>query len=162
MSDNQKPDTYILFELAETNYAVNSQDVQQLEMVDEFTPVPNAPDFVEGVVFLRGQVIPVINLRARFRFEKRPFDQRTRLVVIRDTERVVGFIVDTAREFVTIPAEAIQLPPESVAGMSGRYLDGIATLGNRMILLLNVAEVLKAAEEIELEEIEIEKEGVVS
>jgi len=139
---NTQADSFILFELAGTNYGVRSQTVQQMEMVEEITPVPNAPPFVEGVIFSRGQVIPAINLRARFGFEKIPYNLHTRLVVINSGDRTVGLIVDTAREFVRIPDTAIQPPPEAVSGLSGDYLAGIATLDDRVVLILNIDEVL--------------------
>jgi len=144
-------DQFILFELAGTTYGVPSRAVQQMEMVEHITPVPNAPPFVEGVVFTRGQVVPAVNLRARFGFQKKPYDLKTRLIVVTDGARVVGLIVDTAREFVTIPSEAIQPPPEAIAGLSGKYLDGIATLGERLVLILNVAEVLKLEQAVNTE-----------
>ncbi|MDH7571337.1 MAG: chemotaxis protein CheW, partial [Armatimonadota bacterium] len=111
-------EAYILFDLAGATYAVPSRCVQQLEMVEQITPVPNAPDFVEGVVFSRGQVIPAVNLRRRFGFERIPFDLRTRMVVVRSQERVVGLIVDSAREFVRIPANALSPAPDTIAGLS--------------------------------------------
>src|SRR6476619_6186037 len=101
---------FILFELAGTTYGVRSQSVQQVELVEQITPVPNAPSAVEGVVFSRGQVIPVINLRARFGFELIPHDLRTRLIVIHTNNRVVGLIVDSAREFISIDSSIIQPP----------------------------------------------------
>lgn len=133
---------YILFELAGTTYGVRSQLVQQMEMVEHITPVPNAPDFVEGVVFLRGQVIPAINLRRRFGFPKIPYDLRTRLIVVRVGGRTVGLIADSAREFVPLDPATIQPPPEGIAGLSGHYLTGIATLGERLVLILDLDAVI--------------------
>jgi purine-binding chemotaxis protein CheW len=133
---------YILFELAETLYGIRSQLVQQMEMIEQITPVPNAPSFVEGVVFSRGQVIPAINLRVRFGFEKVPYDLRTRLIVIQSDNRTLGLIVDTAREFLLIPEASIQPPPEEISGLSGKYLAGIATLDKRIVLILDVHELL--------------------
>src|SRR6202051_2943782 len=104
-----------------------------MEMVKNVTPVPNAPPFVEGVVFSRGQVVPVVNLRRRFGFEKVPNDLRTRLVVVANGGRSVGLLVDTAREFVAIAAESIQPPPEALSGLSGKYLQSIARLGERLV-----------------------------
>jgi purine-binding chemotaxis protein CheW len=147
VADHASPsESFILFELAGTTYAVPSRVVQQMEMVEHITPVPNAPSFVEGVVFSRGQVVPAVNLRRRFGFDKAPHDLRTRLVVVHDAGRTVGLLVDAAREFVTIPAEAIQPPPEALAGMSGTYLKSIAKLGERLVLILNVDEVLRTTE----------------
>jgi purine-binding chemotaxis protein CheW len=143
-ADSTEP--FILFELAGTTYGIRSQSVQQVELVEHITPVPNAPLAVEGVIFSRGQVVPAINLRARFGFEKRAHDLRTRLIVINTQQRVIGLIVDSAREFISIPAEAIQPPNDAISGMKGKYLEGIAMLGERLILILSVAEVIDLAE----------------
>lgn len=146
MTATPTSEPYILFGLAGMTCGVPSRLVQQLEMIDQITPVPNAPPFVEGVVFSRGQVIPAINLRVRFGLDKIPHDVRTRLVVVQAEGRTVGLIVDTAREFIAIPAEAIQPPPEAIAGLSRKYLHGIATLNGRLVLILNLEEVLRLTE----------------
>jgi purine-binding chemotaxis protein CheW len=136
---------YVLFTLAGTAYAVSSHDVQRMEMVEHVTPVPNAPPFVDGVVFSRGKVVPAVNLRRRFGFDRVDYDVKTRLIVVAHADRLVGLVVDSAREFVTIPAEAIQPPPEAMAGTSGRYLRGVANVGDRVILILDVAGVLNSS-----------------
>lgn len=137
---------FILFELAGTTYGVPSRAVQQVELIEHITPVPNAPPAVEGVIFSRGQVIPAVNLRARFGFEKTAHDLRTRLIVVNAKGRVIGLIVDSAREFISIPADAIQPPNEAISGLNGKYLEGIATLGERIILILGLDEVIEQAE----------------
>src|SRR4051794_14135950 len=114
-------------------------------MVEHVTPVPNAPPFVDGVVFSRGKVVPAVNLRRRFGFERAEFDVKTRLIVVTVGERSVGLIVDAAREFVTISADAIQPPPDAMGGTSGRYLRGVATVADRVILVLDVAGVLDSS-----------------
>lgn len=147
MPDEQNgSETFVVFELAGTTYAVRSGLVRQMEMIEHITPVPNAPPAVEGVVFSRGRVIPAMNLRLRFGFERIPLEVRTRLIVIDIGERTVGLIVDSAREFISIPTAAIQPPNEAISGLSGKYLDGIATLAGRMILILNLNEVINVAE----------------
>jgi len=138
-------ESYILFEIAGTTYAVPSRSVQQIEMIEHVTPLPNAPSFVDGVVFTRGQVIPAINVRTRFGFEKVPLTTRTRLIVTNFGGRVVGLIVDSAREFISIAAEAIQPPPATMAGLSGRYLRGITTLGERIVLLVSIEQIIDVA-----------------
>ena len=134
--------SYILFTVAATTYALPSAEVRHIEMLEEITRVPNAPSFVDGVVFSRGQVVPVVNLRARFGFERMPFDLKTRLVVVQAGTRLIGLVADSAREFVSIPPEAIQPPNDALAGMSGRYVDGIATVRDRLILVLNLDRIL--------------------
>ena len=146
MSSQQRTEHFILFGLAGTSYAVRSSDVRQMDMIGQITPVPNAPVCVDGVVFLRGQVLPAMNLRARFGFPRIDYDIKTRLIVVQSGDRSVGLIVDSAREFVAIPTDAIQPPPEGIANLSGKYLDGIVKIGERVILLLNVEEVINPLE----------------
>ena len=140
---------FILFELAGTTYGVRSRFVQQIEMIEDAASVPNAHAAVEGVVLVRGQVIPALNLRTRFGFERIERDLRSRLVVINNGNRVIGLVVDTAREFLKISTESIEPPPEALTGLSGQYLEGIATIGERMILILNLDAVLDLEYEIE-------------
>jgi purine-binding chemotaxis protein CheW len=144
---------FILFELAGTTYGVRSRFVQQIEMIDHVASVPNAHPAVEGVVLVRGQVIPALNLRTRFGFERIERDLRARLMVINTGTRVVGLVVDTAREFLKIATEAIEPPPEALTGLSGHYLEGIATINERMILILNLDAVLDLDYEIEVPEV---------
>lgn len=138
--------TYILCELAGATYGIPSALVRHVEMIERITPLPNAPAAVEGVVFSRGQVIPALNLRRRFGFDPIPHDLRTRLVVVHADDRTVGLLFDTAREFVAIPQAAIQPPPESINQLSGDYLAGIATIHDRLILILRVDELLIAVD----------------
>ena len=138
--------SYILFTVAGTTYALPSGEVRHMEMIEDVTRVPNAPAFVDGVVFSRGQVVPVVNLRVRFGFERAPFDLRTRLIVVQAGERLIGVVADSAREFVNIPPEAIQPPNEALTGMSGRYVEGIASMGDRLILVLSLDKILNFAE----------------
>ena len=133
---------FILFELAGTTYGVRSRFVQQIEMISDVAPVPNAHAAVEGVVLVRGQVIPALNLRTRFGFDRVERDLRSRLVVINNGARVVGLVVDTAREFLKISPGSIEPPPVALTGLSGHYLEGIATIAERMILILDLDAVL--------------------
>lgn len=139
-------ENYIVFSVAGTSYALPSQDVAHVELVESVTRVPNAPAYVDGVVFSRGAVVPAVNVRARFGFQPVPYDARTRLVVAQREGRSVGLIVDEAREFLAIPDAAVQPPAEGLSGTSGRYLRGVATLGDRMILVLDLSELLNVDE----------------
>jgi purine-binding chemotaxis protein CheW len=136
-------ETFILFAVAGTTYAVRSRDVAHIEMLEQVTGVPNAAAFVDGVVFSRGQVVPALNLRARFGFERAPYDVATRLLVVQSDGRSVGLVVDGAREFASFDPSLIQPPASALSGLSGRYLQGIANVGGRLILVLDLAEVLK-------------------
>jgi purine-binding chemotaxis protein CheW len=138
-------DTFILCSVAGTSYAVRTEDVRHMEMLEHVTPVPNARPWLEGVVFSRGEIVPVLNLRARFGFERATHDLRTRVVIVRSGDRSVGLLVDSAREFVRIPPEAIQPPSLAMAELSANYLDGVASIDDRLVLVLNVTSVLDLA-----------------
>ena len=135
-------ETFILFAVAGTTYAVRSRDVAHVEMVEHVTPVPNATAFLDGVVFSRGEVVPALNLRSRFGFDRAPYDLATRLLVVRSGARTVGLVVDAAREFASIDPSTIQPPATALTGLSGRYLEGVANIGDRLILVLNLEAVL--------------------
>lgn len=140
---------YIVFELAGAAYGVRTSEVQHVDVLEHVTPVPNTAPAVEGVVFSRGQVIPALNLRVRFGLPRAPHTSRTRLIFLRVRDRVVALMVDAAREFHRIPAEAIRPVQETLVGISGNYVEGVATIRNRTVLLLNVSAVL-TLEEISL------------
>ena len=139
-------DNYILFLVAGTSYALPSQDVAHVEMVDHVTRVPNAPAFVDGVVFSRGQVVPAINLRARFGFDRAPLDVSSRLLVVQNKGRSVGLLVDSCREFLTVPQSAIHPPGEALSGLSSQYVDGVASVGDRLIVVLGLDRLLGSTE----------------
>jgi purine-binding chemotaxis protein CheW len=149
MSSFNTTETLVLFELAGSTCGVRSQSVQSVEMVEHVTAVPNTEPFVEGITFTRGQVIPSINLRIRFGFPKIAADPRARMLVVRPKGRTAGLLVDSVREFVSIPANAIQ--PSSNAqheenrGLFDRFVEGTAVFGNRLILILNLDEILEGA-----------------
>ena len=135
-------ETFILFGVAGATYGVRSRDVAHVEMVEQVTAVPHAAPCVDGVVFSRGQVVPALNLRARFGFERAAFDVATRLVVVQNGGRTVGLVVDGAREFASFDPSLIQPPSAALTGLSGRYLEGIANVDGRLVLVLDLAAVL--------------------
>jgi purine-binding chemotaxis protein CheW len=139
-------ENYIVFSVAGTTYALRSADVQHVEMVEQVTRVPNAAPFVDGVVFSRGHVVPAVNLRSRFGFDRAPYDMRTRLIVVNAGGRQVGLVVDESREFLRLPAASIHPPQDSIAGLSSRYVQGIASVKDRLILVLQLDQLMNFAE----------------
>lgn len=142
MSNVSTSEPYVLAIIRNTAYAIPSRSVERMEMVEHVTPVPNAPVFVDGIIFSRGQVVPAVNMRRRFGFEAADYDLSTRILVISHEERLVGLIVDSAREFINISADVIQPAPDVVSGVNGQYIRGIATVNDRIILILDVAGLL--------------------
>jgi len=146
MSSSQS-DHYILFTVNGTTYALPSGDVAHVEMIEQVTTVPNAAAFVDGVVFSRGHVVPAVNLRARFGFERAAPDLRSRLLVVQVSGRSVGLLVDSCREFLTIPPSGIQPPGDALTStVNASYLAGIATIGDRVVVILNLEALLTSAE----------------
>lgn len=143
-------DSFVLCEVAGATYAISSDDIEQLEMVGTITPVPNVPAFVEGITSVRGRVIPVVSLRARFGFPRAVADVRTRIVIVRMEGRSVGLMVDSAREFARVPVETIEPPPEALVDDATRYFRGIAHLGDRLVLLLDAGALLSGGQTIAL------------
>jgi purine-binding chemotaxis protein CheW len=97
-------------------------------------------------VFSRGQVVPAVNLRARFGFERAPYDLRTRLIVVNADGRNVGLVADDGREFIRLPASAIHAPQDTLAGLSGKYVEGVASVNGRLILVLKLEHLLNFSE----------------
>jgi purine-binding chemotaxis protein CheW len=146
------PEPYILFEVAGATYAVHSEQVQQVEMLASITRVPNTPEFIEGVTAIRGQVVPVVQLRRRFHLDPVEPNLRSRLIVVRVDGRRVAMLADTAREFAQLAPEQIQPPPADLAGPGVEYLDGVATVNGRLILVVNLQKLLTASEKQALPE----------
>lgn len=139
-------ESYILFDLAGSLYGVRSADVQHIDMLEHLTPVPNTVATVDGVVFSRGKVAPVLNLRARFGLPRQAPTLRTRLIFLKVEQRIVALLVDAAREFRTIPHADIRPIESTLHGINGNYVRGVATVKDRLVLLLDVGAVLTVEE----------------
>jgi purine-binding chemotaxis protein CheW len=147
MSD-QRSEQYILFTVAGTTYALPSGHIAHVDLVEQITRVPNAAPFVDGVVFSRGQIVPAINMRARFGFERAPLDVRTRFLVVTVEGRTVGLLVDSCREFVRIDSASIHPPAETLSRGADTSIAGIATANERMIVILDLQQLLAAKDPI--------------
>jgi len=139
---SSQTESYVLFELAGGLYAIRSSSVQHIEMLEHVTMVPNAHRAIDGVVFSRGQVIPALNLRVRFGFPRQETTTRTRIIFAQLQQRTVGLIVDSAREFKTIPPSSIRPIEQALTGIAGNYLLGLTTINTRLVLLLDLEAVL--------------------
>lgn len=145
----------IVFKLGEEEYGIDVDKVETIERMLPITRVPKTYSFVKGVVNLRGVVIPVIDLRGRFGLaETEPTDQ-TRIVIVSVEEMQVGFVVDSANDVIDLDTDVIDTPPEVVGGVKAKYLHGVARISeSRLLIMLNLSEVLNKSEIIQLEGIE--------
>ena len=112
----------------------------------EVTRVPNAPEFVDGVINLRGKVIPIIDLRRRFGMERREHDKSTRVVVVELGGKIVGFVVDAVSEVLRIPSTVTEPPPPIVAGVDANYVTAVGKLADRLLILLDLEKVFSRDE----------------
>lgn len=134
----------VIFDLASETYGVDIGLVREIIRMLEITCMPQTPDFVEGVINLRGKVIPVIDLRKRFGLEQQEHTKDTRVVVVEIGGQDVGVVVDAVAEVLRIPADSINPPSNVISSADSEYLLGIANLGEQLIILLDLERSLSA------------------
>lgn len=129
----------VVFELGDERYGLDIATVYEIIRHQPVTAVPQAPAFVEGVINLRGRIIPVVDLRDRFGMAAGSITKASRIVVCEAAGTRVGLVVDGVSEVLMVPGDAIEATPEVAAGHDAAYLRGIAKLGDRLIILLDLA-----------------------
>ncbi|PWL56824.1 MAG: chemotaxis protein CheW [Desulfovibrionaceae bacterium] len=134
----------VTFSIDEEEFGVNILKVQEIIRIMEITRVPRSPEFVEGVINLRGRVIPIVDLRRRFGLAAIAHDKDTRIIVIELNSLVVGFIVDAVSEVLRIPADTVEPTPPVAAGMDSEYISGVGKLQDRLLILLDLDKLLTA------------------
>ncbi len=145
----------IVFTLGKEEYGVEVEKVRTIERMQPMTRVPKTPDFVKGVINLRGVVTPVIDLRGRFGFPETEYTDNSRIIIVAVGDIEVGLIVDSANDVIDVDSDHIDDPPEIVGGIKAKYLHGIAKVGeSRLLVLLNLKEVLSKSEIVQLENVE--------
>lgn len=132
----------VTFSVGGEEFGVNILQVQEIIRTMEITNVPRAPEFVEGVINLRGKVIPIVDIRRRFGLESKEYDKYTRIIVIEIDMIIVGFVVDSVSEVLRIPASSVQPPPPVVAGLDSDYIHGVGKLDDRLLILLDLDSLL--------------------
>lgn len=130
-------DQYLTFILDKDYYGIDISNVKEIIGMQKITQMPQQPDYVNGVINLRGRIIPTIDVRTRFRKEKIEYDERTCIIVVDVQETMIGFIVDRVDEVITISPESISDPPRFNQDFKGRYVKGIAKIEDRIIMLLD-------------------------
>ena len=139
---------FVTFTLNDEEYAVDILSVQEINRITEITKVPNSPDYVEGVINLRGKVIPVINLRSKFGFEEKATDDNSRIIIMEIQGIINGVIVDSVSEVLRIPASAIEAAPEVASDTISQFIKGLAKLDDRLIILIEINNLIEEAVQI--------------
>lgn len=140
VEDSQKG-KFLTFRIDREDYALEIRHVTEIIGIQKITEVPDMADYVRGVINLRGKVIPVIDVRARFHLPARPYDERTCIIVVHVRELAVGLVVDKVNEVADIADDRIEPPPRT-SSPSGRYIQGIGKIGDEVKIILDAGKLL--------------------
>ncbi|MDX2037163.1 MAG: chemotaxis protein CheW [Isosphaeraceae bacterium] len=138
------------FRLAEEDYAIAITKIQEIILMKPITRLPEVPVFIEGLINLRGSVIPIVHLRKRFGLPHRDFDDETRTIVVNLEDRTIGFIVDAVTQVMRINADDVQPVPLSVRSHDRRHISGLAKLEDRLLIILDIEKLFDTGD-LELE-----------
>lgn len=144
MANGDKLLQLVSFKIGSEEFGVDILKVQEINRMVEITKVPQAANYVEGMINLRGKVIPIIDLRKRFNMEIKETDKNTRIVVVDIDGNIMGMVVDSVSEVLRLPANTIEPPPEIVAGINSEYIKGVAKLEDRLLIFLDLSKVIDA------------------
>lgn len=140
----------VTFTLGSEEYAVDILKVQEINRMKEITRVPNSPAYVEGVINLRGKVIPVVNIRKKFGLPEKENDEQSRIMIIDIQGITMGLVVDSVSEVLRVPSGIVEPTPPMASTISTEFIRGIAKLEDRLIILLDMDRLLGKAEETAL------------
>jgi purine-binding chemotaxis protein CheW len=139
---------YLTFMLAGEEYGVDILRVQEIKGWDSATPIPNTPEYIRGVINLRGTIVPIVDLRRRFALESVDFGNTTVIVVLKvrseQGERTMGFVVDSVSDVYTVPTDQLKPAPDFGGGGAAAFLKGLATVDSKMVILLDVDRLVDA------------------
>ncbi|KNF08837.1 chemotaxis protein CheW [Gottschalkia purinilytica] len=133
---------YVIFKLEEEYYGIDINNVMSIEKAQDFTRVPNSPNYIKGVINLRGEVIPVIDLRNRFRLNEKEIDTNSRIIIVFVSEIQVGLLVDSSSEVMTFTEDEIDSAPSIKENISENFIKSIGKKDNKLIVLLNLENVV--------------------
>jgi len=128
----------VAFRIDAEEFAVDIASVHEINRITEITRIPNAPSHVQGVINLRGKIVPVVNLRKMLGFERKDVDAQSRIIVVEIGGMVFGFLVDSVSEVVRLPGTSVDEPPTFSSGVESSYIDGVGKVDDRLLILLNL------------------------
>ncbi|MBD3166810.1 chemotaxis protein CheW [bacterium] len=135
-------DKYLTFKVGDEEYGIEIRYVTEIIGIQSITELPDMPQYVKGVINLRGKVIPVLDVRLRFGLEEREYDERTSIIVVNIQEMAVGLIVDTVSEVMDIPKSEVEPPPRVSKGAGSRYIQGMGKVDKSVKILLDIQKLL--------------------
>ena len=146
-AENSAETTQIVsFRVANEEYGVDIMRVQEIILPGEITQMPEVPDFIRGLINLRGHVIPIVDLRKRFGLPINQHDEHTRIIVVNVENKTIGMVVDAVNEVLRINQEQIEPPPSSVVGIDHAYIESLVKFEHKLLILLNIDNLLSSEE----------------
>ena len=136
----------LVFVLGTEEYGVDILKVQEIRGYDKVTPIPSAPDYLKGVVNLRGIIVPIVDMRVKFRLPEVRYDQFTVVVILRIASRVIGLVVDGVSDVIALTASEVKEAPHLGSVVDSSFIAGLATQDDRMVLLLDIEKLLSTGE----------------
>lgn len=144
----------LTFSLAEEGYGVSILKVKEIIGMMDITPVPKTPEFVKGVINLRGKIIPIMDLRIKFGMPQQEYDERTCIIVVevelKGVQKLLGVVVDMVSEVVTVSQSQIEPPPDYGKNMEHNFILGIGKIKDRVVIILDIEEVSSCEEVIKM------------
>jgi len=160
-SNNGMSSQFVTFALGEQTYGISILKLNEIIAYQQLTTIPNLPGFIKGVLNLRGEVIPVIDLRERFNMESRPYDQLTVIIVLEIAGQTMSVVVDSVSDVITLQSDAIKPRPHFSTGIRADFIQGMGIKDNKFIILLDVEKVLGAEDISTLKRLGTQKKGFV-
>lgn len=152
LSEDTQKNKYLTFHLAGEDYGFEIVYVTEIIGIQKITEVPDMPTYVKGVINLRGQVIPVVDVRLRFGMDERHYDERTCIIVVRVDTASVGLVVDKVNEVVDIPETQVEILARAGKGGNSRFVQGIGKLESEVKILLNLRHLLYDSDRLETDD----------
>lgn len=137
---------FLIFTLGDEEYGVDILKVQEIRGYDQVTRIANTPSFIKGVTNLRGVIVPIVDLRIKFAQQEVDYDDNTVVIVLNLGQRVVGIVVDGVSDVLSLTADQIRPAPEFAVTLSTEYLTGLGSLGERMLILVDIEKLLNSEE----------------
>ncbi len=152
MAENQ----YVVFKLGKEEFGIDIMNVKEIIPHQESVHVPNTPNFIEGIINYRGNVIPIINLKRRFKIGAEEITKETRIIVINLDEKEIGFIVDEASQTLRLEENQIDPTPDIISGIDRRYIIGVGKISeDRLLILIDLQKILTDEEKDEIEMLDL-------
>ncbi|MBQ3923113.1 MAG: purine-binding chemotaxis protein CheW [Spirochaetales bacterium] len=140
----------VTFKISNETYAIDIMEVNEIVKLTEITPIPNAPDFVDGIITLRGQIIPIVDLNKRFNFAPRTYTEEDELfraiVIIRVQDMTIGILIDQVNRVIPIDRNQIQPPPQMVSGVGAEFISGVVKQNDNLFVILDIQKLFSKKE----------------